>query len=80
MWSRRGAAGDRVRITVQFNDRCHRHYIWAERYDRGLADLFAVQDEITEAIVAAIEPPSAMRRRTSMPGANRPIAWTPGIW
>jgi tetratricopeptide (TPR) repeat protein len=31
-------------------------HIWAEHYDRGLADVFAVQDEITEAIVAAIEP------------------------
>jgi tetratricopeptide (TPR) repeat protein len=31
-------------------------HIWAERYDRSLADVFAVQDEITEAIVAAIEP------------------------
>jgi tetratricopeptide (TPR) repeat protein len=31
-------------------------HIWAERYDRGLADVFAVQDEIAEAIVAAIEP------------------------
>src|SRR5262249_56505997 len=31
-------------------------HIWAERYDRDLADVFAVQDEITEAIVAAIEP------------------------
>ena len=31
-------------------------HIWAERYDRNLADVFAVQDEITEAIVAAIEP------------------------
>ena len=30
--------------------------IWAERYDRGIADVFAVQDEITEAIVAVIEP------------------------
>ena len=31
-------------------------HIWAERYDRNLADVFAVQDEITQAIVAAIEP------------------------
>ena len=31
-------------------------HVWAERYDRDLADVFAVQDEITEAIVAAIEP------------------------
>src|SRR5580704_3022254 len=49
-------AGDRVRITVQLNDAATGSHIWAERYDRGLADLFAVQDEITEAIVAAIEP------------------------
>ena len=48
--------GDRVRITAQLNDVATGSHIWAERYDRGLADLFAVQDEITEAIVAAIEP------------------------
>jgi TolB-like protein len=49
-------SGDRVRITVQLNDAATGSHIWAERYDRGLADVFAVQDEITEAIVAAIEP------------------------
>ncbi len=49
-------SGDRVRITVQLNDVATGSHIWAERYDRGLADVFAVQDEITEAIVAAIEP------------------------
>jgi TolB-like protein len=48
--------GDRVRITVQLNDVSTGSHIWAERYDRDLADVFAVQDEITEAIVAAIEP------------------------
>ncbi len=48
--------GDRVRITAQLNDVATGGQIWAERYDRGLADVFAVQDEITEAIVAAIEP------------------------
>ena len=48
--------GDRVRITAQLNDVTTGSHIWAERYDRGLADVFAVQDEITEAIVAAIEP------------------------
>src|SRR6202521_736320 len=48
--------GDRVRITVQLNDVATGSHIWAERYDRGLADVFAMQDEITEAIVAAIEP------------------------
>ena len=49
-------AGDRVRITAQLNDATTGSHIWAERYDRRLADIFAVQDEITEAIVAAIEP------------------------
>ena len=49
-------AGDRVRITVQLSDAATGNNIWAERYDRALADVFAVQDEITEAIVAAIEP------------------------
>jgi TolB-like protein len=48
--------GDRVRITAQLNDVATGGHIWAERYDRNLADVFAVQDEITEAIVAAIEP------------------------
>src|SRR6266481_478780 len=49
-------SGDRVRITAQLNDVATGSHIWAERYDRDLADVFAVQDEITEAIVAAIEP------------------------
>jgi TolB-like protein/Tfp pilus assembly protein PilF len=48
--------GDRVRITAQLNDVTTGSHIWAERYDRDLADVFAVQDEITESIVAAIEP------------------------
>ena len=48
--------GDRVRITAQLNDVATGSTIWAEHYDRSLADVFAVQDEITEAIVAAIEP------------------------
>jgi TolB-like protein len=48
--------GGRVRITVQLNDVATGSHIWAERYDRDLTDVFALQDEITEAIVAAIEP------------------------
>ena len=48
--------GDHVRITAQLNDVVTGGHIWAERYDRSLADVFAVQDEITQAIVAAIEP------------------------
>jgi TolB-like protein/Tfp pilus assembly protein PilF len=49
-------SGDRVRITAQLNDVVTGSHIWGERYDRCLTDLFAVQDEITDAIVAAIEP------------------------
>ena len=48
--------GDRVRITAQLNEVATGSHLWAERYDRDIADVFAVQDEITEAIVAAIEP------------------------
>ena len=40
--------GQRVRITAQLNDVGTGSHIWAERYDRDLADVFAVQDEITE--------------------------------
>ena len=49
-------SGGRVRISAQLNDVSTGSHLWAERYDRELADIFAVQDEITEAIVAAIEP------------------------
>ena len=49
-------AGGRVRITAQLNDVATGSHIWAEHYDRDLTDVFAVQDEITDAIVAAIEP------------------------
>nr|WP_249142219.1 winged helix-turn-helix domain-containing protein [Bradyrhizobium diazoefficiens] len=49
-------SGDRLRISAQLNDATTGSHLWAERYDRELADIFAVQDEITEAIVAAIEP------------------------
>ena len=48
--------GGRVRITAQLNDVATGAHLWAERYDREIADVFAVQDEITENIVAAIEP------------------------
>jgi len=47
---------NRVRITAQLNDATTGSHLWAEHYDRELVDVFAVQDEITNAIVAAIEP------------------------
>ena len=49
-------AGNKVRVTAQLIDASNGNHIWAHRYDRELEDIFAVQDEITEAIVAAIAP------------------------
>ena len=48
--------GNHVRITAQLIDVATGTHIWSEHYDRSLADVFAVQDEITQAVVAAIEP------------------------
>jgi TolB-like protein len=71
--------GDRVRITAQLNDVATGGHIWAERYDRGLADVFAVQDEITEPS-SRQSSRSSMRRKVFAPSASRRIAWTHGIW
>jgi adenylate cyclase len=49
-------AGNRVRVTAQLIEGATGNHVWAERYDRDLADIFAVQDEITETIVGALEP------------------------
>ncbi len=48
--------GPRIRVTAQLIEGATGNHIWAERYDRELNDIFAVQDEITQAIVAAIGP------------------------
>ncbi len=48
-------AGDRVRISAQLIDPTTGYHLWAERYDRDLTDIFALQDEITEKIVGALE-------------------------
>jgi adenylate cyclase len=48
--------GDRVRISAQLIDATTGHHVWAETYDRELRDIFAVQDEITDAIVMAMRP------------------------
>jgi adenylate cyclase len=47
-------AGNRVRVTVQLIDAESDHHVWAERYDRDLEDIFALQDEVTSAIVAVL--------------------------
>ncbi len=48
-------AGGRVRITAQLIDGAAGDHLWAERYDRDLTDIFALQDEISEAIVKALK-------------------------
>ena len=49
-------SGDRLRITTKLIDATTGNQIWAQRYDRGVADIFALQDEITANVVATIEP------------------------
>jgi TolB-like protein/Tfp pilus assembly protein PilF len=48
--------GNRVRITAQLINATTGAHLWAERYDRELTDIFALQDEITQSVTAAIEP------------------------
>jgi adenylate cyclase len=47
-------AGNRVRVTAQLIDSTTGGHIWADRYDRDLTDIFAVQDELTQEIIAAL--------------------------
>ncbi len=49
-------SGNRIRITTQLIDARVDHHVWAERYDRDLEDIFAVQDEITERIITSVAP------------------------
>ncbi len=49
-------SGNRVRVTTQLIDAATENHLWADRYDRELEDIFAVQDEITTSVVGAIEP------------------------
>lgn len=62
---------DKVRVNAQLIDATSGHHMWAERYERGLRDLFAVQDQIVQAIVGAlavrvreVERDRAMRKDT----------------
>src|SRR6185312_6512862 len=48
-------AGERIRVTVQLIDAATGNHLWAQQYDHQLSDLFAVQDEVTQAIVATLE-------------------------
>ncbi len=49
-------SGDRIRISAQLIDATDGNHVWAERYDRNLADVFQLQDEMALTIAAAIEP------------------------
>jgi len=78
-------AGNRIRITAQLIDAAEDQHIWAQRYDRDLEDIFAVQDEVTLAIVVAIEPQLAIseRRRALRKPPESLDAWENyqrGLW
>ena len=71
-------SGNRVRISAQLIDGESGNHIWAERYDRELEDIFALQDEITETVVGAIEPElgRAERERARKIPPENLDAWT----
>jgi adenylate cyclase len=78
-------AGNRMRVTGQLIDATTGAHVWASRYDRDLADIFAVQDEITAAIAAAIAPAiiDAEQQRALRKSAERLDAWEAyhrGMW
>ena len=78
-------AGSRVRITGQLIEATTGTHLWAERYDRDLVDIFAVQDEITQSVATAIEPAMALaeRQRVSRKPPESLDAWEAyhrGLW
>ncbi len=78
-------AGDRVRITAQLIDAVADKHLWAERYDRDLQDIFAVQDEVTLAIVTTIEPQlmsteRQLARRKPTANLNAWECYQRGLW
>ena len=70
-------SGDRVRITAQLIDAKSGDHIWAERYDRGLDDIFAIQDEIARNIVVELQVKlvTGEGSRLSATGTNNIEAW-----
>jgi len=76
---------NRVRITAQLVDGGTGNHIWADRYDRDLEDIFAVQDEITQVVVGTIEPALARaeQERASVKAPANLDAWETyqrGMW
>jgi adenylate cyclase len=77
--------GGRIRVTAQLVDAETGNHIWAERYDRDLADVFAVQDEITAAVAQAVGPAIAdaeQQRAARKPpeSLNAWDAYARGLW
>ncbi len=73
-------AGERVRVTAQLIDAATGNHLWAERYDRTLEDVFAVQEEVTRNIVAAVAPSVELAEvahaRRAIPNADAvQLAW-----
>ena len=78
-------AGNRVRVTAQLVDGGSGNHVWAQRYDRDLEDIFAVQDDITATLVGAIEPElgKAERERARAKRPDDLRAWDlyqRGLW
>jgi adenylate cyclase len=78
-------AGNRIRVTAQLIEAGTSNHIWAERYDRDLADIFAVQDEITQALTTALTPAIAdaeLRRAIRKPPESLDAwaAYQRGLW
>jgi TolB-like protein len=70
---------DRVRITAQLIDAATGNHIWADRYDGELTDVFALQDDITRKVVAAIEP-KLLKPRAFARKSGRPRTLMHGTW
>ena len=78
-------AGNRIRVTAQLIEAETGNHLWAERYDRDLADIFAVQDEITQALTTALTPAIAdaeLRRAIRKPPESLDAwaAYQRGLW
>ena len=69
--------GERVRISAQLAEGASGRQLWAKRYDRELSDIFAMQDEITETIIGAVEPElgKVERRRSAGKRPDNLDAW-----
>ena len=68
-------AADRVRVTVQLIDGETETHLWAERYDRKLEDIFAIQDEVTVVDRRDAVRPRRGRDGTTGCSASRPTTW-----